>query len=208
MRKLMTIVTLIFAMLAAPSAAESTGSSVEELQKRIDGQNTAICNKTPHAAATLACIARGGVYTGEVDPDYPQWEINDYRDIIDDERRVVLSIKEVFLGDFKLIIRCERNITDMYIRFGRNYMSGHDDRHKTVAFRLDREKSSKKKFDNSIDKTAMFYPGSPITFIKKMMNHDWLYVRAVPYNENYVDGSFPITGLEDAIKPLREACNW
>ena len=47
-----------------------------------------------------------------------------------------------------------------------------------------------------------------IKYIKSLFGGKKLSVRAYPRSGNFVDAEFDITGIENAIKPIREACNW
>jgi type VI secretion system protein VasI len=40
------------------------------------------------------------------------------------------------------------------------------------------------------------------------MDGEQLYVRAAPFSESRIEMTFNITGIEDEIAPLREACSW
>jgi type VI secretion system protein VasI len=59
----------------------------------------------------------------------------------------------------------------------------------------------------STDSKATFHP-QPIAFLKSMMEANTLVAQVTPYNESPVTAIFDTTGLADAIKPLRETCNW
>jgi type VI secretion system protein VasI len=47
-----------------------------------------------------------------------------------------------------------------------------------------------------------------IPFIKKMMEHEKMVIRATPFSDSAVTAEYRISGLEEAIKPLRDACKW
>jgi len=68
---------------------------------------------------------------------------------------------------------------------------------------------SLKPFTESTDHKALGLSGaSSIAFIKEMFGAQRLFIRATPFNESAVTGEFNISGLDDAIKPLRKACGW
>lgn len=50
--------------------------------------------------------------------------------------------------------------------------------------------------------------GQTIPVIQEMFDAEQLTVRATPFNESTITVQFPIAGLQEAIEPLREACNW
>lgn len=82
---------------------------------------------------------------------------------------------------------------------------GHD--RATVTLRYDKEKAFKLKMSKSTNGEALFCP-NPISNIKKMMKHQTLLFQFTPYNSNYTMTTFNISGLTEAIKPLRENCKW
>ncbi|WP_157018348.1 type VI secretion system-associated protein TagO [Mesorhizobium xinjiangense] len=47
-----------------------------------------------------------------------------------------------------------------------------------------------------------------IPVIKQMLGKSRMIVRMTPYNENPFTATFDITGLENEIAPLRDACQW
>ncbi|HHD81926.1 MAG TPA: hypothetical protein ENK94_01905, partial [Campylobacterales bacterium] len=64
-----------------------------------------------------------------------------------------------------------------------------------------------KRWSISTDHEATFPPKS-IGFTKDLIKHDKLLVQLTPYGDSPVMTTFDIGGLEEAIKPLRKACNW
>lgn len=111
-----------------------------------------------------------------------------------------------------LVIRCQENETEMYIGF--NTFLGSNAIYPTT--RIDSEKAvSDVKWDISNSNKAMFYNGSnnkqyvKVTdFLKKLQTKNKFFVQVIPYSENAVNTTFTIKGLDEAIKPLRSACNW
>jgi type VI secretion system protein VasI len=53
---------------------------------------------------------------------------------------------------------------------------------------------------------GLWNEAASIPLIKSLFGAERLLVRARPYSEDAVTAEFAIGGLEDAAKPLREAC--
>jgi type VI secretion system protein VasI len=78
-----------------------------------------------------------------------------------------------------------------------------------VTTRIDDLRAETRSWVESTNNEALgLWRGSGISFIRSMFGHDVLLVQATPFNDNTIIIEFPITGVEDAIKPLREACHW
>ncbi len=58
------------------------------------------------------------------------------------------------------------------------------------------------------DAIGLFNGKSSIPFVKSMFGKDKLVVQFSSYKSAKIEYEFPITGLEEAIKLLRKACNW
>ena len=112
-------------------------------------------------------------------------------------------------GTYKplLILRCKENDTKMLVNTGMTPNVEYEHGRTTVTLRYDKEKAFNLRMFNSTDKKALLFP-SPIENIKQMMNHNTLLFRFRPYNSSPTLTTFKIAGLSEAIKPLRESCNW
>lgn len=77
-----------------------------------------------------------------------------------------------------------------------------------VLTRLDSKKAITRTWTMSTNSKATYYSGSTISFIKELMQSQKLYAQTTPYGENTVKATFDLSGLSNAIKPLREACKW
>lgn len=108
-----------------------------------------------------------------------------------------------------LSLRCQENTTSLILGFAGNHMTSHQ-QYGNVTLRLDGETAQTKRMNESTNRRSLglWSGGSSIPYIRSMFGHDTLTVRATPYSESPITVQFPITGLEDAIQPLREACNW
>ncbi|NOX74548.1 MAG: hypothetical protein GXP03_13355 [Alphaproteobacteria bacterium] len=109
-----------------------------------------------------------------------------------------------------LVLRCLENRTVVYITTDCHLTSSDYSNYGDVTYRLDETKAITKGFTESTDNKALglWRGSSAIPFIKAMFSHDQMLTRFTPYSENAVTAKFDIAGLEESIKPLREACNW
>ena len=105
----------------------------------------------------------------------------------------------------------------MWLRCANGIMSGlvdwgiFLDVHKAkILFRFDNEKIKKEWFQVSRDnkKIVSMSEKRLISRITEMFKQERLTARITPYGEKPILVTFNITGLETAILPLRNACNW
>lgn len=108
-----------------------------------------------------------------------------------------------------LIIRCLENTTSMHFQFDRFFMADGQGAGR-VTFRVDDREAFSLNLTESTDHRALglWRGGVSIPFIKRIMDGDKLIVRARPYSGSFFTTSFNIAGLEEEVKPLREACHW
>lgn len=108
-----------------------------------------------------------------------------------------------------LIIRCSENTTAMYLATGCHLASGHGGYGK-VEYRFDEKPAGSRNFDASTDNRALgLWSGKrSIGLVKQMFGADKALFRFTPFSESSVTARFTITGLEEAIKPLRKECGW
>lgn len=110
-----------------------------------------------------------------------------------------------------LLLRCQENTTTMYISTTGCHLTSSDyNDYGDVTYRLDDQSPRTQSFEESTDNRALglWTGGRSIPFIKSMFGHSSLLVRFTPFNESPVSARFPITGTEEAVKQLREACKW
>lgn len=78
-----------------------------------------------------------------------------------------------------------------------------------ITYRLDTEQAKNRDFVESNNNMALglWSGSSAIPFIKGMLGHEKLVIRATPFSDSTVTAQYDLSGLNEAIKPLREACN-
>lgn len=106
-----------------------------------------------------------------------------------------------------LLIRCKDGRTDLFISWN-DYLGSSDESTET-AVRLDNGPVTTSRWGNSTDSTAAFFSsGDVIEEIKSLFGHDEMVARVTPYNSSAVTATFPITGVENAVKDVRGSCGW
>lgn len=150
-------------------------------------------------------------------PAGSQWRVSEERSRLDDSRSVYMALDSLQpvvnqYGQSRrllMMLRCQENTTSAFIIWADHFMSDHQGKGR-VSYRIDDRPAGRVNMTASTDNQALglWNGGSAIPFIKRLFDGDELYVRATPFSESPVEAVFPITGVEDAIEPLREACNW
>ncbi len=103
-----------------------------------------------------------------------------------------------------IIVRCMKNRTELYIAWpGFLGIS----RSLEVKWRLDEQPVVTEWWSPSSDGKAAFVPNA-VVFLKKIFSRNELIVSVKPYDQIASTLTFPVKGLEEAIKPLRETCKW
>jgi type VI secretion system protein VasI len=79
-----------------------------------------------------------------------------------------------------------------------------------MTIRIDDEPAETSQWDISTNYEAVgrWRGASAIPLIKRMLRKGRLIARITPYGENPETVVFDIRGLEEAVKPLRDACSW
>lgn len=170
-------------------------------------------------------LNRLGCYDEEAgyDPDVREesvgsgeWRVRTETSKIDDTTNVWVSLQSeeqiscpYKSGSHSIHMACRENSTDLWIHFGDCFMSSIQGKGQ-VTYRIDAQKAQTQNFRESNNNMALglWSGGQAIPFIKKMFGHDRLIVRATPFSDSTVTAEYRISGLEEAVAPLREACNW
>lgn len=107
-----------------------------------------------------------------------------------------------------LFLRCQDNtttafmVTDCFMSDVQGYGS--------VRYRVDKQSEKKRNFKSSTDNMALglwsYNRSRP--FIDHLQSGDKLIMQYTPYNDSPVLSTFDISGLEQALKPLRKECGW
>lgn len=136
-----------------------------------------------------------------------KWSFQTEINPVDDSKTVFIYLKAdsgkgKYGDDILFVARCKSNKTEAYINW-ESYLG----RETTVLTRIGDNKANSEKWDISSDNKSSFKK-NPIAFLKSMMEASKLVAQTTPYNENPITAIFNISGIENAIKPLREECKW
>lgn len=149
--------------------------------------------------------------------DTGAWRTRTDTSQFDDSETVILTLDadEAVRNGFgtlsrpALIIRCLENTTSLYLHMDGYHMSDIQG-YGIVDLRIDDSAAFEERMDASDSGGALGLWRAPrsISLAKQLIGHDRLAARATPYSENPVEMTFALSGLENAIRPLREACHW
>jgi type VI secretion system protein VasI len=173
------------------------------------------CAKIEDNARRLHCYDSAFRTSASVS-NHSAWVVSEETSKISDRKNVTAFIESAntLRGRFgdkpkaTLILRCREKVIDAYVVFGGHFMSSH--REGAVTYRVDKRPAKTKEFTNSNDHKALglWGGGSAIPFIRELLGGVNLFVQATPMNESSVTAEFPLTGIEDAVRPISETCGW
>lgn len=136
------------------------------------------------------------------------WEVFNELNPVDDSETVKLLLeadsgKSPWGEPVYLVVRCRSNNTELFIGWGD--VIAVDEA--SVLTRVGKNKAVTRLWNTSTNLTSTFHR-KPISFIKEMMASTALLAQVTPYGANPVTAIFNTSGLEKAIRPLRETCGW
>lgn len=204
MRRLLPILLAIH-LVAVPAHAQSTPEQCAAID---DGAERLICYDLIHR------VERAPVD----DPVQSEWNVRSDISRIDDSTNVFMNLQssDSFRGRFRsgeahatMYIRCQENTTSLYIVMGGHHLADIQN-YGRVTYRIDSDPAQHRSFTSSTDSQALglWSGGNSIPFIRQMFGADNVLVQITPFSESSITVDFPVSGLEEAIAPLREACNW
>lgn len=125
----------------------------------------------------------------------------------DDTRMVTLTQR---LGKYTLSIRCLERRTEVYVDFGGLYMASSDSNEwGLMTYRADQRTAVTQRWNASTNHRALFMAQrDTISTLKQWSNAKRLLVRTIPVSESAVTAEFDLTGLKEALVPVRQACGW
>ncbi|NMG39862.1 hypothetical protein GRZ55_11470 [Chelativorans sp. ZYF759] len=145
------------------------------------------------------------------------WDVRRGTSQLDDSASVQLALRSNDVHQDRygrrkpltLTIICRENRTNAYISFAEHFMSDIQGKGR-VDYRVDEKAARHRNFRESNDHSVLgLWGGSAsIPWLRELFGGQKLYVRATPFSESAVSGEFNISGIEEVIQPLREACNW
>jgi len=141
--------------------------------------------------------------------DSGKWNVSIDTNPIDDSKTVTLYLvadsgKSSMLGESVILfIRCKSLETNIFINWS-DYLGSEA----SVLTRIGKEKAEIRNWSLSTDSQATFFPRNEVDFLKKLLVVDSFIAQVTPYSASPVTAIFDIKGLSNAMKPLREVCNW
>ncbi|WP_333830981.1 type VI secretion system-associated protein TagO [Pararhodobacter sp.] len=181
-------------------------------------QDVSHCASMENAEDRLNCFDQAFIETSELEaaPD-SEWSVRVDQSPLDDSTSVYMSVQSDRPlrarfrqeSDASLNIRCRENTTSIFIHFGGHFMSDIQGRGR-VDYRVDDRPAGHTTMSVSTNNEALgLWSGNrSIPFIRGIMDGGSLYVRATPFSESALEMTFNISGLDEELAPLREACNW
>ena len=108
-----------------------------------------------------------------------------------------------------VVVKCEINTTSLAVTFGGNIVASVLDSFK-IMLKVDGRPASPTTFTVSKDFKAvgLWKGATAIPVLKTLLAGKTLQVTGAPFFSRAVTATFPIGGLDGAIKPLRESCGW
>jgi len=170
----------------------------------------------------LACYDResGRTPVSEVEPpaETGNWVVRTDKSEFEDTTDVFVSIDSdevVACSNYsshqkaRLLLRCLENTTSLILMTDCHLASGFGG-YGTVEYRIDERKARSRGFQESTNNRSLglWSGGKSIPVIKELFGGKRLLVRFTPFNQNPVTARFDITGVEDAVAPLRKSCSW
>lgn len=197
------------------SAAKDVAASYE---RRKDEWGDAVSPREARAIpASLGSMQRR---IDEIDTLRNPWSIRQGTSQIDDSPSVSLHtrsnerVRDRFgrnAAPATLTLSCLENTTRLLINMNNNHMASspyHDWGH--VTMRIDSRQAFTRQMQESTDNSVLglWRGGQSIPVIRDMFGAEKLTVRATPFGQSPITVTFDISGLQEEIQPLRQACNW
>lgn len=180
----------------------------------------AACSKEKSSVSRLTCFdAIAAKHTTSTKTDIAllnsKWRLSTESSKIDDSKTATLSLNaESPIRGWPnknetptLIIRCKERKTEAYIVTGMSPMVEYGSDGSTIRLRIDKKPAFKIHAGKSTDGEALFIP-SAIVQLKKLLGSSTLLFEFTPFNSPPQMTTFNISGIDEAIKPIREVCKW
>jgi type VI secretion system protein VasI len=178
------------------------------------------CVKVANDLDRLACYDRETGRTPKVEPlvGKGRWNVRSEKSVMTDRTDVFMYVESNEVvdcgwnkgGKIILWLRCHEDKTSLIIDTACHMTSSDYNSYGDVTIRLDDDKAFTYSMNESTDNKSLglWSGGKSIPLIKKMFGKRRMIIRAVPYGESPFTATFPIEGVEEAVKPLRLQCNW
>ncbi len=136
------------------------------------------------------------------------WIIKDQINPINDTKSVIVGLrphtgKNKYGNAPALMFRCINGETDALVAW-HAFISNKET---NVTTRIGDDEAETLTWRISRDYKQTGHP-KPIEFIREVMKADKLVIQVSPYSDSSITTIYDTTGLENAIKPLRDVCDW
>jgi type VI secretion system protein VasI len=177
------------------------------------GQRFEDCKSKGAKADQLACFSSLAGSTPAPALSVPsKWKVHSKVEKLDGTTTVTLALdsSETVKPQYgrpeaaTIIVRCLNNKTELYIDWPEFLGVS---RGIEVRWRADNMPISTEAWSPSTDGKAAFAP-NPVAFLKKLVDRSELLLSVAPFGKVATTLTFPIAGLEEALRPLRAACKW
>ncbi len=179
------------------------------------GQRFQDCKSKGAKADQLACFSSlaGSTSAPAPTPSVPsKWKVHSKVEKLDGTTTVTLALdsSDTVKPQYgraeaaTIIVRCLNNKTELYIDWPEFLGVS---RGIEVRWRADNMPITTEAWSPSTDGKAAFAP-NPVAFLKKLADRSELLLSVTPFGKVATTLTFPVAGLEEALKPLRAACKW
>lgn len=213
MKKIFTL--LFFTALSAPAHAQDSGDLSSCAAIASDSMRL-FCYDMLAARETLG---GGGdepaVVTEPAQESGPNWLLETAKSPIDGSDMQFLSVKGVgtMPGQLRifptwLMLACREDQTNIWFDFGDEFTFATENGR--ISYLIDNGPAQNMTFKESDDGHALgLWTGkSAISFANSLFGANFLVVFTTPNSSNQIESKFTISGLEEAVGPLRKACHW
>ncbi|RWR08500.1 type VI secretion system-associated protein TagO [Paenirhodobacter populi] len=148
------------------------------------------------------------------------WEVRTQTSVMNDQTDYFMRVESQdpivcrsYAGQERpaLLLRCMENTTAILLSTSSCHLTSSEyNDYGDIQYRIDDLPARTKGFTESTsnDTLGLWSGGAAIPFIKSLFGHKQLIMRFTPFNESPKTVTFDISGIDEAVKPLRDACNW
>lgn len=210
-KSLVSLVTgLALVSLGAPAQAGDMSSLINCSNIPDDGKRLACMDRVAKTASLKRQTAAGGWKTN-VEETADGKGHNVYLSLASEDvlvRSVQLTGKKKLLRLRPMMwLQCEDNVTSGYIDWGIFIDDGSRADIKS-AFDNEPFRTAELAIAEGYKRTGTWQTKQAINFMKAAVGKNIFRVQITPYSEKPITAQFHIKGIEEAMKPLRQACSW
>ena len=121
---------------------------------------------------------------------------------VEGDKSVDIMVSEDFTNRM-FVIRCEDKRTYAFVVW--NEFVGTTPK---VEYKTDKLPPKEQYWKSGTDGGSSFFPSRTIEFLKKMEGSSTLWAKVTPIGKAPLTAEFNVSGIEQALAPIREACKW